>query len=107
MDWKYESGRIYSVSENNELMAEVTFTDLGSGKVDIDHTYVNPVLRGQGVAGKLLETVAAYIRENGLKAVATCSYANSWFKKHMDEYADIICDDFDKDSPACRIDGKH
>lgn len=107
MDWKYENGRIYSISENNELMAEATFTDMGSGKVDIDHTYVNPVLRGQGVAGKMLETVAGYIRENGLKATATCSYANSWFKKHRDEYADILADDFDKDIPACRTDGKH
>lgn len=52
MDWKYENGRIYSVDQNNELMAEATFVVQENGVVVIDHTYVNPVLRGQHVAEK-------------------------------------------------------
>jgi len=45
MNWIYEKGRVYCV-ENDELMAETTFVDQESGEVNIDHTYVNPVLRG-------------------------------------------------------------
>ena len=94
MEWQYEDGRIFSNSENNELMAETTFVFIGDNKVNIDHTYVNPVLRGQGVAGKMLEKVAEYLRENKLKATASCSYANSWLENHKKSFFDIISDDF-------------
>lgn len=93
MDWKYENGRIYSVNEKDELMAETTFNFKEDGDVDINHTYVNPALRGQGAAGKMMEVVAEYLRKNGLKATATCSYANSWLKKHSESYSDIISKD--------------
>ena len=72
MDWKYENGRIYSVDQNNELMSEATFVVQENGVVVIDHTYVNPVLRGQHVAGKMMEVVSDYLRKNRLKASATC-----------------------------------
>lgn len=107
MDWKFENGRIYSVNENNELMAETTYVLKENGEVDINHTYVNPQLRGQGVAGAMMEEVAGYLRKQSLKATATCSYANSWLKKHRDEYSDIISKDIDNEAIACKIDGKH
>ena len=109
MNWKYEKGRIYGVDENNGLLAETTFNHRKNGEVDIDHTYVDPSLRGQGVAGSMMEVVAKYLRENRLKATASCSYANSWLKKHRYEYADIISEDFDEEGtyPSCRIDGRH
>ena len=107
MDWKYENGRIYSEDENHELMAEATFVSKISGEVVIDHTYVNPVLRGQGVAGQMMEVVAEYLRKNGLKASATCSYANSWLKKNRQSYPDIILEDLDAEAAACKIDGNH
>lgn len=95
MNWTYENGRIYSVGENDELMAETTFVANGDGAVEIDHTYVNPVLRGQGVAGAMMEVVAAYLRESGLKASASCTYANAWLNKHRESYSDILSEDFD------------
>ncbi|MBE6066233.1 MAG: N-acetyltransferase [Clostridium lundense] len=107
MDWKYEDGRIYSIDEKGELMAETTFVLKENGEVDIDHSYVNSVLRGQGVAGKMLEVVAEYLREKGLKTTATCSYANTWLKGHKELYADIISKDVDDEAIACKIDGKH
>jgi predicted GNAT family acetyltransferase len=107
MDWKYENGRIYSVNENNELMAETTYVIKENGEVDIDHTYVNPILRGKGVAGKMMEVVAEYLRENSLKATATCSYANAWLKKHRELYSDIISKDLDDEAVACKLGGNH
>lgn len=107
MDWKYEDGRIYSINENNELMAETTYVFKENGEIDIDHTYVNPVLRGQGVAEKMIKVVAEYLREKGLKATATCSYANIWLKRNSESYSDIISKDIDGESIACKIDGKH
>ena len=88
MNWEYEKGRIYSVDENNELLAETTFVFKDNGDVDINRTYVHPKLRGQGIAGKMMGVVAEYLRENSLKATATCSYANAWLKKHRESYSD-------------------
>lgn len=107
MNWIYKNGRIYSVNEENELMAETTFIFKENGEVDIDHTYVHPVLRGQGVAGEMMEVVAKHLKEKGLKATATCSYANTWLKKHKDAYSDIISQDIDDEAIACKVDGKH
>jgi predicted GNAT family acetyltransferase len=107
MDWKYEDGRIYSVDQNNELMAETTFYFKENGEVDIDHTYVNPALRGQGIAGKMMEVVAGYLKEKGLRASATCSYANLWLKQHRETYRGIISEEIDDDPLICKINGKH
>lgn len=90
MDWKYEDGRIYSINDKKELMAEVTFVPIGDNEVNINHTFVNPLLRGQGVAGELLQLLAEHLREKGLKATASCSYANSWLEKNKEAYSDII-----------------
>lgn len=107
MNWKYENGRIYSLNENNELMAETTFVFKANGEVDIDHTYVNPLLRGKGIAGKMMAVVAEYLRKESLKATATCSYANAWLKKHRELYSDIISEDIEDEDVACKIDGNH
>ena len=107
MDWKYENGRIYSTDEKGELMCETTFVRKENGDLNIDHTYVNPILRGQGMAGKMMEVVAEYLREKGLKTSATCSYANSWLKKNEELYLDILSQDMSDQAVACKIDEKH
>lgn len=107
MDWKYESGRIYSESETGELMAEATYVCLDNGDINIDHTYVNPSLRGRGVADLMMKAVAEYLRKEGIKAIASCSYANIWFEKNVDEYKDIISSQSDKVEVACKVDGNH
>jgi len=90
MDWKYEEGRIYQVDEKGELMCEATFNYRKNGEVNINHTYVNPLLRGQGKADKMMQIVAEYLREKGLKATATCPYAHRWFRDNAEAYADIL-----------------
>ncbi|MCO5385122.1 GNAT family N-acetyltransferase [Desulfosporosinus sp.] len=107
MNWNYEKGRIYSTDEKGELLCETTFIRKENGEVDIDHTYVNPVLRGHGVAGQMMEVVAEYFRKEGFKATATCSYANIWLRRHKKQYPDILSKDTFDQAVACRIDGKH
>lgn len=107
MDWKYEDGRVYSTDENGALLAEATFSRIDDDTVDIDHTYVTPSLRGNGVAADLLDAVARYLRGKGLKAIASCSYANAWLKRNRESYQDIISGGADSIGPACRGDGRH
>jgi len=90
MEFQFTEGRVFSVDEKQEVIAEATYHSIGQNAVDIDHTYVNPAYRGQGVAGKLMQAVAAYLRKNGLKAAASCSYASAWFQKNRETCGDII-----------------
>ncbi|WP_077611169.1 GNAT family N-acetyltransferase [Clostridium sp. Marseille-P2415] len=74
---------------DNNLLAEVTFPDVDQNTVNINHTFVDDSLRGQGVAGQLMEAAAEQLRSQGKKAILTCSYAINWFEKHP-EYNDLV-----------------
>ena len=58
MDFIYEANRIYINDNDGHMQAEVTFPCINETTVDINHTFVDPSLRGQGIAGKLMK--AAY-----------------------------------------------
>lgn len=105
MDWKYEEGHIYSTNEKGDIIAETTFIPTENREVDINHTYVAPSLRGKGLAGDMMAVVAAYLRENELKATAGCSYASAWLIRHKESYSDIISDSFNQEL-KCNINGK-
>ena len=77
----------YQVEVNGEKLGEITWTLLGDIMV-MDHTFVSPKLRGQGVAKKLLDKAAEFARENNYKMEAVCSYVVDTFNK-SDEYNDI------------------
>lgn len=53
-----------------------------------DHTFVPEALRGQGIAGKLVEALIADARAHGFKIVPLCSYVDSAFKRHP-EWSDL------------------
>ena len=55
----------------------------------LNRTFVDESLRGQGVAGLLHQLAAEHIRTAGKTVRPTCSYAVAWFEKHP-EYADIL-----------------
>ena len=84
MEFQHERERIFALDEQGKLVAEVTFP-VSEGVADIDHTFVDQSLRGQGVAGQLLDAAVRQIRREGLRAKATCSYAAKWFKEHPDQ----------------------
>ena len=77
MTFTKESNRIYC-AQDGKTLAEVTFPETAPGMVVIDHTWVDPSLRGQGTAGQLMQAVVDLLRADGRKAQATCSYARAW-----------------------------
>lgn len=90
MEFQIEPGRIFLMNEQQEVIAEATYSPIREGVVDIDHTYVSPALRGQGIAARLMETLALELRKQGLKAVASCAYAESWLIRNRAANEDII-----------------
>ncbi len=89
MDFKHNENQIALYSETGELLAEITFPYVDETTVDINHTFVDSSLRGQGIAGKLMQELVEELKKRELKAVPTCSYAQMWFEKHV-EYEDLI-----------------
>ena len=87
MDFKRNENQIALYSETGALLAEITFpyTDESHSSVEVDHTFVDASLRGQGIAGKLMIELADELKKRGLKAVPTCSYAVHWFEKHPEQ----------------------
>jgi predicted GNAT family acetyltransferase len=88
MDFISETNRIYLNDTSGNLIAEVTFPEVADKVVNINHTFVDDSLRGQGVAGQLIEAVVKKLKDENKKAYATCSYAAKWFEKHP-EYDDL------------------
>lgn len=89
MNFIHENNRIYSSDEQGNILAEVTFPKVSEQTVVIDHTFVDSSLRGQGIAGKLMEEVVSELRKSNQKARLSCSYAVRWFEGHP-ECIDIL-----------------
>ena len=41
--------------DNGKILAEITFPEIEPGVYNIDHTYVSDELRGEGIAGELVQ----------------------------------------------------
>ena len=54
----------------------------------ITHVGVHPELRGQGVAGRIVEVGLEYAKQNTLRVVPMCSYAAAYIRRHP-EYAEL------------------
>ena len=89
MDFKHNENQIALYSETGDLLAEITFPYVDENTVDVNHTFVDASLRGQGIAGKLMQELVDELEKRGLKAVPTGSYAQGWFEKHG-EYGYLV-----------------
>lgn len=48
----------------------------------ITHVGVHPKLRGQGLAGKIVEAGLEYARQNSLRVIPMCSYAAAYIRRN-------------------------
>jgi predicted GNAT family acetyltransferase len=54
----------------------------------ITHVGVSPELRGQGIAGRIVQVGLEYAKEKSLRVVPMCSYAAAYIRKHP-EYVEL------------------
>ena len=83
-----EPNRIYLVDENNNMHAEITYTNAGDGIYIIDNTYVEPSHQGKGIAKKLVFAVVQKARFENKKIVPLCPFANAEFERNF-QYQDV------------------
>ena len=93
MEIKHEDngkkGKFY-VEIDGKQEGEMVYSYAGQVKIIIEHTEVSEKLKGQGIGYKLLEEVVAFMRENNLKAIPLCPFANAVFKKRNKDYQDVL-----------------
>lgn len=101
MNFTIEDSRIYAKDENGKIIAEITFP-AKDGVAIIDHTFVDESLRGQGIAGQLMEAAVEKIQADENKIAATCSYAVKWLESHEE------IPHLETNAPlSCKVGGKH
>ena len=89
MDIKKGNNKFYIGESEEQMVARITWKNGGNNIIVIDHTIVDPSLRGQGVAGLLLAKVVEMARAENLKVVPVCSYAVNRLTRN-NEYEDIL-----------------
>ncbi|MBI1221054.1 MAG: GNAT family N-acetyltransferase [Bacteroidetes bacterium] len=95
MEWeisqeKNEKGGRFVFLLSGDEYGEMTYVNSGPGKFIIDHTFVNPELKGMGAGKKLLDYAVAYARENHLKIVPLCPFASKMMNRTPEDYADVL-----------------
>ena len=85
MDYKEDSNRIYALDDQDNIIAEITFPDVGNDVVCIDHTFVDTSLRGMGIAAQLCDLAYDAIKAKDKKCVLQCPYAVKWFHEHPEK----------------------
>lgn len=71
----------FVIERDGRRIAEMTYSRTNPSLVVVDHTFVDPSLRGQGVARQLQDAMVAWARENDTKVVPVCSYVKVQFDR--------------------------
>ncbi len=75
------SGR-YVIRLDGADEAEMTWRVAGPGVFVLNHTFVPPRYRGQGIAERLMDAAIADARARSHKIVPLCSYVAAQFARH-------------------------
>ncbi|WP_128893930.1 GNAT family N-acetyltransferase [Longirhabdus pacifica] len=87
VDIQHGSNRFY-VEKDGQEIGEVTYVPQ-DGNIVVDHTFVSPSMRGQGIAEQLVDKVVEYARNEGYKIIPTCSYVVKRMR-HVEQYKDVL-----------------
>ncbi|MFO3689714.1 GNAT family N-acetyltransferase [Staphylococcus felis] len=79
----HEGSNHFYIGDNaNQPIAEITFTYRDANTIDVNHTFVDPSLRGEGIAKQLFDKVIEKAQNENLKIIPTCSYVYKQFEKN-------------------------
>ena len=79
----------FVIARDGKQLATMTYTVADNVGIIIDHTEVDPVLRGTGAGGKLLDALVEWVRSTGQKVVPVCPFAKAQFDKRP-EIQDVL-----------------
>ena len=108
LELKKASNGFYVGDNASKPLARITYVTKEPNIIIIDHTFVDPSLRGQGIALKLVDAMVDFARKNKKMVIPVCSYAVKVLN-HDPKYADILAKDYDPDDlppEVCAIPSK-
>lgn len=80
----------FFVERDGQRLAEMTYSQTPDAKrFIIDHTDVNPALKGLGVGKKLVEASVLFARKEKLSILPLCPFAKATFEK-TPEWNDVL-----------------
>ena len=89
----HQGSKSFYVGESEDKpLAELVFEYSGEGIINIEHTNVSEVLRGQNVGRQLLQKLVEWARTENKKIVPHCPFAKAEMIKNK-EYADVLVND--------------
>ena len=89
-DIRHESGErqgAFFIEREGRRVAELTYRMMGADAM-LDHTWVDPKLRGGGEGKSLVAAAVDWARQEHVKLVPACSYVRAVFDR-TPEYADV------------------
>ena len=84
----HDSERLRFEQDENGLLVYASYR-LRDGVYALTHVEADEDLRGTGAAGRFMEALIQYARDNSLKLAPLCSYARAWSKRHP-ETSDVL-----------------
>lgn len=75
------SGGRFVHYQDHTMRAEMTYSRTGPQLLIIDHTFVDPILRGQGAGQKLLHALVDWVRQAQIRVIPLCPFAKAQFEK--------------------------
>lgn len=93
MEFTKEGLSYFYRDEEGNRLAEVTFEASDDPKVQLcTATFTDPSLRGQGIAGKMLDHAVEDLSQEGIKIKAVCPYVVNKFENQPEKYDAINAD---------------
>lgn len=71
----------FHILRSGQRVGEMTYSRTNPSLVVVDHTHVDPSLRGQGAARHLQDALVAWARETRTQVVPVCSYVKHQFDR--------------------------
>jgi predicted GNAT family acetyltransferase len=83
-----ERNGMFFVEREGRRVAELTYRMTGDTAV-VDHTWVDPKLRGGALAPGLVQAVVDWARSEGLRISPVCSYVRIVMDRSPETYKDV------------------
>lgn len=80
---------MFFLEKDEEVVAKIEYRALDENKIEVYSTFVSETLRGQGAAGRLVDRVVDYAREEEVEIVPTCSYVKLRMERN-EKYHDVL-----------------
>lgn len=82
--------RLYVDGDSREAMGELFYVLKSENRLSINHTEVNPSLRGQGAGQQLVDRAVAEARKKEYRVIPLCPYARKVMHNHREKYQDVL-----------------